>query len=236
MYVSKSPICSRLCIPAPIAYNYTTSSILQTSGRLSRIQSLLLNMIGFLGEPILVRAIILLPVSQHIRRPSLNHTLTAHSQLSSAITNPKGRKTTHSPSDMSLQPFLPLFMHGMPLPNLTQTIPQQELIVTRREERSRHIDQDCDPAVIHISECLPAKEDGCHNSRSKITGEVCRDGDVCEAPDHGGVCKTDGERGAGGRDKGVGGVQAGPDDEANVGVDEKFGQEEVAKVSECGCV
>lgn len=78
MYVPKSPTCSRLYIPAPFAYNYarpSASFILQTSSHPSRIQSLLLNMIGLFGEAVLVRATILLPVSQHIRRPSLNHTL-----------------------------------------------------------------------------------------------------------------------------------------------------------------
>ena len=119
----------------------------------------------------------------------------------------------------------------MSLPNLTQTIPHQKLIIPRREQRRRHIDQDSNPAVIHIAERLPAKEYSRHDPRSQITGEICRDGDVGEAPDHGGVCETDGKGSAGGRDEGVGGVETCPDYDADVGVDEEFGQEEEAEVS-----
>lgn len=138
---------------------------------------------------------------------------------------------THSLRDMPLQPFLPILMHRMPLANLTQAVPHQKLIIPRREQRRRHIDQDCDPAVIHIAERLAAEEDGRHDSRSEITGHVRGDGDVGEAPDHGSVCETDGEGSAGGRDEGIGRVETGPDYDADVGVDEEFGQEEVAEVS-----
>lgn len=122
-------------------------------------------------------------------------------------------------------------MHRMPLANLTQAIPHQQLIVPRREQRRRHIDQDGDPAVIHVAERFAAEEDGRHDPRSEITGQVRGDGDVGKAPDHGGVCEADGERGPGGGDEGVGRVETGPDYDADVGVDEEFGQEEVAEVS-----
>ena len=129
---------------------------------------------------------------------------------------------------MPLQPLLPILMHRMPLANLTQTIPHQQLIIPRREQRRGHIDQDGDPAVIHIAEGLAAEEDGGDDPRAQITGEVGGDGDVGEAPDHGAVGEADGEGGAGGGDEGVRRVEAGPDDDTDVGVDEEFGEEEVA--------
>ncbi len=122
-------------------------------------------------------------------------------------------------------------MHRMPLPNLAQTIPHQKLIIPRREQRRRHIDQDRDPAIIHIAKRLAAEENRRHDPRAQVTGEVGGDGDVGEAPDHGGVGEADGKGGAGGGDEGVRGVEAGPDDDADVGVDEEFRQEEVAEVS-----
>ena len=48
---------------------------------------------------------------------------------------------------------------------------------------------------------------------------------------HGSVCKTDSEGSAGGRDEGISRVKTGPDYDADVGVDEEFGQEEVAEIS-----
>lgn len=51
-----------------------------------------------------------------------------------------------------------------------------------------------------------------------------------DAPDHGCVDEANGERHAGGRDKGVGRVEAGPDDEADCAVDEELDEEEIAKV------
>ena len=119
-------------------------------------------------------------------------------------------------------------MHRMPLPNLTQTIPHQQLIVSRREQRRRDVDQNRDPAIIHIGERFAAEEDGRHDPRAQVTGQIGRDGDVGEAPDHGGVGKADCKGGAGGGDEGVRGVEAGPDYDADVGVDEEFGEEEVA--------
>ena len=135
---------------------------------------------------------------------------------------------------MPLQAFLPILMHRMSLANLTQTIPHQKLIVPRREQRRRHIDQDRNPAVIHIGERFAAEEDGRHDPRAKVAGHVGGDGDVGEAPDHGGVCEPDCKGGAGGGDERVRRVEAGPDDDADVRVDEEFGEKEVAQVSR-GC-
>lgn len=122
-------------------------------------------------------------------------------------------------------------MHRMPLSNLAQTIPHQEFIVPRRKQRRRHVDQDCNPAVVHIAERFAAEEYSSHDPRSKVTGEVCRDGDVGKAPNHGAIRKADREGSAGGRDEGVRRIETGPDYDADVGVDEEFGQEEVAEVS-----
>ena len=155
------------------------------------------------------------------------------------VRNPKakdGRKATHSPSNMPLQPLLPVLVHGMPLPNLTQTVPHQELIIPRREQRRRHIDQDCNPAVVHVAEGFATEEYSRHDPRSKVTSEVCRNRNIGKAPDHGSVCETDGERGAGCRDERVRRVETGPDNDADVGVDEEFGQEEVAEISGNGII
>lgn len=137
---------------------------------------------------------------------------------------------------MPLQPLLSVFMHSMPLSNLTQTIPHQELIIPRREQRRGHIDQDGDPTVVHVAERFAAEEYPRHDSRPKVTSEVCGDGDVSEAPNHGAVGKADGEGSAGGRDEGIGRIQTGPDDDPDVGIDEELGQEEVAQVSGDGGV
>lgn len=111
----------------------------------------------------------------------------------------------------------------MALPNLTQTIPHQEFIIPRREQRRRHIDQNCNPAVVHVGERFAAEEDSRHDSCAKITGKVCRDGNVGEAPNHCSVRETDGEWSAGGRDEGIRGVEAGPDHDTDKRVDEEFG-------------
>lgn len=209
--------------------------------------SLLLNMLRPLAEPIFIRAPVPLPISQHIRGPGLDHTLhqngTGQLSLSLPFLCPNshdgGKKegeTTHSPGDMSLQPLLPLLMHRVALADLAQAIPHQELVVARREERRGHVDQDGDPAVVHVAEGLAAEEDGGHDARAQVAGEVGGDGDVGEAPDHGGVREADGERGAGRGDERVRRVETGPDDDADVGVDEEFGQEEVAEVSADGSV
>lgn len=127
-------------------------------------------------------------------------------------------------------------MHSMALANLTQTISHQKFIIPRREQRRRHIDQNRNPAVIHVAESFAAEEDSRHDSGAEITSEVCGDGDVGEAPYHCSVCETDGEWSAGGRDKRVRRVKTGPDDDADVGIDEEFGEEEVAEVSGGGSV
>ena len=193
------------------------------------VQTPLLNMLRLFTQPILFRAPILLPIPQHIRGPSLNDTLQRTFSLHSSFAKFKRVKeeATHSSSNMPLQPLLPVLMDRMSLPNLTQTIPHQHLIVPRREQRRRHIDQDRDPAIIHIGERFAAEEDGRHDPRAKVTGQVGGDGDVGEAPDHSAVCEADGKGGAGGGDEGVRGIEAGPDYDANVRVDEELGEEEV---------
>ena len=127
-------------------------------------------------------------------------------------------------------------MHRMALANLAQTVPHQKLVIRRREQRRGHVDQDRDPAVLHVAEGFAAEEDRRHDPRAEVAGQVRGDGDVGEAPYHGGVGEPDGEGRAGGGDEGVRRVETGPDDDPDVGVDEEFGQEEVAEVSRDGSV
>lgn len=122
-------------------------------------------------------------------------------------------------------------MHRMPLPNRTQTVPHQKLIIPRREHRRGYIHQYRNPAVVQIREAFTAEEDGRDDPRTEISGQVRADGDVGETPDHGAVGEADGEGGGGGGDERVGGVEVGPDDDADEGVDEEFGEEEVAEIA-----
>ena len=130
-----------------------------------------------------------------------------------------------------MQPLLSLLMGSMPPRNLLQAIPHQKLIIRRREQRCRHINQDGNPAIIQITKCLASEEDSGNDSSAQVTSQVRGDGNVGETPDHGCVGETDGEGGGGGGYEGVGGVEAGPDYDADVGVYEEFGEEEVAEVA-----
>ena len=129
---------------------------------------------------------------------------------------------------MSMQPLLSVLMHRMPLPNLTQAVPHQKLIVPRCEQGRRYVHQDRNPAVVHVRETFAAEENGGDDTSAQVTSQIGGDGDVGEAPDHGAVGETDGEGGSGGGNEGVGGIETGPDDDADVGIDEEFGEEEVA--------
>lgn len=122
-------------------------------------------------------------------------------------------------------------MYRMALPNRAQAVPHQELVVARREDGRRDVHQDGDPAVIQIGEGLPAEEDGGHDPSAQVSSEIGADGDAGETPDHGAVGEADGEGGADGRDEGVGRVEVGPDHDADEGVDEEFGEEEVTEVA-----
>ena len=124
---------------------------------------------------------------------------------------------------MPMQPLLPTLMQRMPPRNVTQTIPHQKLIIRRRKQRRRHIHQYRNPAIIQITKRLSAKENRGYDSRAQVTSQVRGDGNVGETPDHGCVGEADGEGGGGGGYEGVGGVEAGPDYDADVGVDEEFG-------------
>ena len=132
---------------------------------------------------------------------------------------------------MPMQPLLPVLMRSMPTRNLLQTIPHQKLIIRRREKRCRHVNQDGNPAVIQITKSFAAEEDSGHDSGTQVTSQVRGDGNVGETPDHGCVGETDGEGDGGGGYEGVGWVEARPDYDADVGVYEEFGQEEVAEVA-----
>ena len=132
---------------------------------------------------------------------------------------------------MPMQSLLSLFMLSMPPSNLTQAIPHQKFIIPRSKKRCRHINQYRNPAVIQIRKRFPAEEDRGNDSCSQVTSEVRGDGNVGETPDHGCVGETDSEGGGGGGYEGVGGVKARPDYDADVGVYEEFGEEEVAEVA-----
>ena len=137
----------------------------------------------------------------------------------------------YRPSNMPMQPLLSLLMLRMPPRNLTQTIPHQKLIIRRCKQRRRHVHQNRNPAIIQIPESFAAEENSGNDSSAQVTSEVRGDGNVGEAPDHGCVGEADGEGCGGGGYEGVGGIEAGPDYDADVGVDEEFGQEEVAEVA-----
>lgn len=126
---------------------------------------------------------------------------------------------------------MPLLMHCMPLPNRSQTIPHQELIIPRREQRRWHTGQNRNPAVVHIAECFAAEEYSCHDSRTKVTSEVRGDGVIAKAPNHGSECKTNREGRAGRGDEGIRRIETGPDYDADVGVDEEFGHEKETEIS-----
>lgn len=130
-----------------------------------------------------------------------------------------------------MQALLAMLMGSMPPRNLLQAIPHQKLIIRRREQRRRHINQDGNPAVIQITERFTTEEDGGHDSSTQVTSQVRGDGNVGESPDHGCVGETDGEGSGGGGYEGVGGVEARPDHDADVGVYEEFCEEEVAEVA-----
>lgn len=132
-----------------------------------------------------------------------------------------------------MQPLLAILVLRMALGDLTQTIPHQKLIVPRRKQRCGHIDQDRNPAIVHVGERFSTEEDGGHDARAQVSSEVRGDGDIGEAPDHGRVRQPDGQGDHARGDEGIGGVEAGPDDDADVGVDEELGQEEIAEIATC---
>lgn len=73
---------------------------------------------------------------------------------------------------MPRQALLPILMPIVILPNQIQTIPHQELIVPRREQGSRHVDQDGDPRVVVVGEDFAAEEDGGDDAGAQVTGEI----------------------------------------------------------------
>ena len=122
-----------------------------------------------------------------------------------------------------MQALLPMFMQRMALSNLAQTIPHQELIIPRSKQRSRNINQDSNPAIVKVRERFSAEENSRDNSSTQVPSQVGGDGDVGETPDHSCVCETDSKGSALCGDEWVGGVETGPDDDADVGVDKEFG-------------
>lgn len=81
---------------------------------------------------------------------------------------------------------------------------------------------------------LAAEEDGRDDATAEITREVGADAVPAKAPDHAAVREADGVGGRVRGDEGVGGIEGGPDDERNVGVDEELDEEEIAQVGLVG--
>lgn len=108
---------------------------------------------------------------------------------------------------MPRQPLLPVLMPVVILPNQIQTIPHQKLVIPRREQCSRYVDQNGDPRVVVIGEDFAAEEDGGDDAGSQVTGEVSADRNICVSPYHTSVSQPYSEWHADGGDEGVGGVE-----------------------------
>ena len=115
-------------------------------------------------------------------------------------------------------------------PDDVQTVSHEELVIRCREQCSRDVDQDRDPAVVLVAEGFSTVEDGCDNAGAEVTSQVRADRDVGEAPDHESVSEADDEWSTGGSNEGVGGIESSPDDDADVAVHEPLDEEEVAQV------
>lgn len=136
--------------------------------------------------------------------------------------------------EMQTQSFSAALVHGGAFANLLQAVPHQHLVVGGREQRGGYGNEDADPGVVVIGKGLPAEEDGGHDACAQVTRHVCADGDVRKAPDHCAVHEADGPGSDLGRDERIGRVQARPDDDADVRVDEEFDEEQVTEVCLCG--
>lgn len=115
---------------------------------------------------------------------------------------------------MPPQPLLPILIASLASTDLRQRVPQKDLIEGCRKDRCRDVDQDSDPAVRTVREGLAAKEDRGDDPAAQVPREVRGDGDWRDAPDHHRICHPDDDGSGGGRDEGVCGVDAGPDDQA----------------------
>lgn len=106
-----------------------------------------------------------------------------------------------------------MLIGGLAAVDLGERIPQEHLVDGRAKNCGGHVDQDRDPAVVPVREGLAAKEDGRHDPAAQVPGQVGRDGDGREAPDHDAVGQSDHGGGGSRGDEGVGGIKAGPDDQ-----------------------
>lgn len=138
---------------------------------------------------------------------------------------------TRDPGDMPLQTLLAIFMLGMAGMDLLQAVPHEELVVSGCEDGGGHVDQDGNPGItVEIREGLLTEEDGGHDTRTQIPGQVGGNGVASEAPDHNRVGDANSKWHRDGADKGVCRVQARPDDDADVAVDKEFLEEEISLV------
>lgn len=137
------------------------------------------------------------------------------------------RDAAHVP----LQALLALGVLGVPTVYLLQAVPHEELVVARGEDGGGDVDEDADPGVAVVKgEGLLAEEDGGDHPRAQVPGQVRGDGVARETPDHGRVRDADRKGDRHGADERVGRVQARPDDDADVAVDEPLLHEQVTLV------
>lgn len=176
-----------------------------------------------------------MPVSTSIRVPILIprrvRRALFHRRQRSAIARRLGEAPLHRDAtlgQMQGQPFLSVFVNRGTLSDLLQTVAHDELVEASGRQRGRDVDEDTDGGVGHVAKSVAAEENCGDDARAQVTGEVGGDGDARETPDHDGVSEADGEGGGGRGDEGVGRVEAGPDDHADVEVDEEFDEEEEA--------
>lgn len=95
---------------------------------------------------------------------------------------------------MSAKTFFTTLMRRVACGDLLQRIPHQHLIVRSREDGGWDVDQNGDPGIVLIGENFSAEEDGGDDASAQVSGQVGRDGDTGEAPDHTRVGQTDDER------------------------------------------
>lgn len=144
---------------------------------------------------------------------------------------PLGGIDTGDAGDVFLQALVALGVLGVALVDLLQAVAHEELVVACGEDGGGDVDEDGDPRVrTRKGEGFAAEEDGGDDARAQVTREVRRDGVACESPYHGRVGQADGEGHGLRADERVGWVQARPDDDADVAVDEELLEEQVALV------
>ena len=137
------------------------------------------------------------------------------------------RNVRANTAQMLHEPHLSMLVCCMSGLDLLQAVAHQELVVARGRDCSRDVDQDRDPRVAIVDrEDAATKEGGTGQSCAEIPGQIGGDCVGRETPDHRCVGDADGEWDTGRGNEWVGRVQTGPDDNADVEVDEEFLEEQ----------